>query len=78
MSSIGTLTGTPATTDSRVSRAPPAASSARNTSVEVPPMSNPIILSNPAQCATREAPITPPAGPDSTVRTGSPPPPAPQ
>ncbi len=70
MSSIGTPIGTPATIDSRVSSAPVAAF-ATKTSVEVPPISNPIILSNPAHCAIRHAPTTPPAGPLSTVRTGS-------
>ena len=34
-------------------------------------MSKPMMRSKPAQRATRHAPTTPPAGPDSTVRTGS-------
>ena len=34
-------------------------------------MSKPMMRSKPAQRATWQAPITPPAGPDNTVRTGS-------
>ena len=34
-------------------------------------MSKQMIFSNPAMRATAYAPTTPPAGPDSTVRTGS-------
>ena len=62
MSSIGTPIGTPATTASRV-RSAPVAAFATKTSVDVPPISNPMILSNPAHCAMRHAPTTPPAGP---------------
>ena len=49
-----------------VSRAAP---SARLTSVDVPPMSKPRIFRNPLRRAVSIAPTTPPAGPDSTVRT---------
>ena len=58
------LTGTPATIDSRVSCAPPLAASQRKTSVDVPPISKPMMRSKPAQRATWQAPMTPPAGPD--------------
>ena len=54
-----------------VRRTPPRVASERNTSVEVPPISSPMMRSKPAHAATREAPITPPAGPERTVRTGS-------
>ena len=39
--------------------------------MEVPPISNVIIFAIPARDAAYEAPSTPPAGPESTVRTGS-------
>ena len=41
------------------------------TSVDVPPMSNVMIRSIPLRRAIAAAPTMPPAGPDSTVRTGS-------
>src|ERR1700734_1601787 len=63
MSSIRTLTAAPATTLSCVRRTPPVSASARNTSVDVPPISNPITRSNPAARAISHAPITPPARP---------------
>ncbi len=69
MSSTGTATGSPATLASFVRRGPPAGHSA--TSVEVPPMSNVMMSVNPASPAARVAPTTPPAGPESIVRTGS-------
>ena len=37
----------------------------------MPPISKPMMRSKPAQRATWQAPMTPPAGPDNTVRTGS-------
>ncbi len=36
----------------------------------VPPMSNTIASLSPPACARRIPPITPPAGPDATTRTG--------
>ena len=39
------------------------------TSVDVPPMSKVRMRSNPAWVATKEAPLTPPAGPERTVWT---------
>src|SRR6266851_820922 len=69
MSIIGIATGTPATIDSFVSRIPSRSHSA--TSVEVPPMSKVMMLAKPAARAERNAPTTPPAGPDRIVRTGS-------
>ena len=45
--------------------------STSETSVEVPPMSKEMIWSKPLARAVAEAPTTPPAGPESTVRTGS-------
>ena len=41
------------------------------TSVEVPPISKEMIRSKPLRRAMAAAPTTPPAGPESTVRTGS-------
>jgi hypothetical protein len=38
-----------------------------DTSVEVPPMSKPMMRSNPAASAVRTTPTTPPAGPESTL-----------
>ena len=69
MSKTGTATGRPATLASFVRRKLPPAHSA--TSVEVPPMSNVMISSNPAALAACVAPTTPPAGPERIVRTGS-------
>ena len=68
MSSTGTLTGQPATTVSVVVRG---CSSHRDTSVEVPPMSKVMTREWPTSRALRNAPTTPPAGPDSTVCTAS-------
>src|SRR4051794_34446820 len=69
MSIIGTATGTPATIDSLVSRIP--LRSHKATSVEVPPISKVIMLLRRAAAAARKLPITPPAGPERIVRTGS-------
>src|SRR5579863_9366404 len=68
MSSMGTPTGNPAISDCPLSLASPSTSA---TSVEVPPISNEIIRSDPLRRAMAAAPTTPPAGPESTVRTGS-------
>ena len=65
ISSIGTDTGKPAADPSVVNRG---ASSWRDTSVEVPPISKLMKRSIPSVCATAAAPISPPAGPDKTVR----------
>src|SRR6266850_575666 len=69
MSIMGTATGTPATIASLVSRIP--SESQRATSVDVPPISNVMMFVKSAACAARNAPTTPPAGPDRIVRTGS-------
>ena len=42
----------------------------RQTSVDVPPMSNEIAFSTPASCARRAAPTAPPAGPETRIRAG--------
>src|ERR1041384_1503519 len=69
MSITETATGKPATVASLVVRITPLLHSA--TSVEVPPMSNVITFLIPADCAARNAPTTPPEGPERIVRTGS-------
>jgi hypothetical protein len=61
MRSIGARMRTPATC---VSKARSYSPSKCETSVEVPPMSKPITLPNPAICAVRTMPTTPPAGPE--------------
>ena len=58
---IGARMRTPATCVSNARSNSPAKC---ETSVEVPPMSKPMILSNPARCAVRTTPTMPPAGPD--------------
>ncbi len=60
--------GTWPTTPALVCSGPPGQS---ETSVEVPPMSKVTTSENPAAAAAQIAPVTPPAGPESTVRTGS-------
>ena len=62
---IGAFTRTPATSVSKQRSTSPARSS--DTSVDVPPMSNPTARSKPAAAATRAAPTTPPAGPESSA-----------
>src|SRR5215510_10436579 len=69
MSITETATGNPATTASFVVRIAPLSHKA--TSVEVPPMSNVITFLIPADRAARNAPTTPPDGPERIVRTGS-------
>ena len=61
MLSIGARIRTPATCVSYCRSNSPAKC---DTSVEVPPMSNPITRANPAACAVRAMPTIPPAGPD--------------
>ena len=58
---IGARMRTPATDVSNVRSNPPEYNA---TSVEVPPMSKPMILLRPASAAVRAAPTIPPAGPD--------------
>ena len=58
---IGARMRTPATAVSNARSNPPAYSA---TSVEVPPMSKPMMRSSPAIAAVRAAPTMPPAGPD--------------
>jgi hypothetical protein len=58
---IGARMRTPATAVSNARSKPPAYSA---TSVDVPPMSNPMIWSSPAIAAVRAAPTMPPAGPE--------------
>ena len=65
---MGTLIGSPAICASLAVLIVPSTS---DTSVEVPPMSNAMMFSNPLPRAVAAAPTTPPAGPESTVRTGS-------
>src|SRR5882757_3288089 len=65
---MGTATGKPAAVDSLVVRNSPERSA---TSVDVPPMSKVMTLSMPANSAAYAAPVTPPAGPDKIVVTGS-------
>ncbi len=67
-STAGARTGKSPTFVSRVISGRPDTQTA--TSVDVPPMSNVRMRSNPAWDATNDAPLTPPAGPDSTVCTG--------
>src|SRR5207342_3560573 len=62
-STIGSFTGTPATTDSVVVCTCPSRTGA--TSVDVPPMSKVSRSASPDRPATQAAPTTPPAGPDS-------------
>src|SRR6185369_4984062 len=69
MSITETATGNPATTASFVVRIEPPSQSA--TSVDVPPMSNVMMFANPEVSADRNAPTTPPDGPERIVRTGS-------
>src|SRR5262245_57994705 len=69
MSIIGTATGRFATVASLVVRASPRH---KDTSVEVPPMSNAMISEIPACLQILSAPTTPPAGPERIARTGSP------
>src|SRR6185369_5549852 len=69
MSITETATGKPATVASLVVRIAPLLHNA--TSVEVPPMSNVITFWIPADWAARNAPTTPPEGPERIVRTGS-------
>ena len=64
----GMLMGRPATC---ASLAVLGSSSTSETSVEVPPMSKAMIFLKPLARAEAAAPTTPPAGPESTVRTGS-------
>src|SRR5690348_1308694 len=64
---MGTAMGRSAIRDSFVV---PTAPSLRATSVDVPPMSKVMMRSKPARCATYCAPTMPPAGPESTARTG--------
>jgi hypothetical protein len=61
-STIGSLIGTPATTDSVVVCTMPSSTGA--TSVEVPPMSKVRRSWKPLSPATHAAPTTPPAGPE--------------
>jgi hypothetical protein len=62
---MGALTRTPPTRVSKPRCTSP--SSISETSVEVPPMSKPTARVKPAAAATRAAPTTPPAGPDSSA-----------
>ena len=66
---VETATGRPATTASFVMRIPSRSESA--TSVDVPPMSKVMRFLYPATRAARNAPTTPPDGPERIVRTGS-------
>src|SRR3990167_1641330 len=68
MSSMGTATGTPPTLPSFVVASSPLSS--RATSVEVPPISKLMTRWRPASRARARAPTIPPAGPESSVRTG--------
>jgi hypothetical protein len=64
-STLGSRIGKPAIVRSvDRSAAPPAI---RQTSVDVPPMSNEIASGNPARSAILAAPTTPPAGPESSA-----------
>ena len=67
-STVGMRSGNPSISDSAVNGTRP---SQRQTSVEVPPISSVMMRSKPALFATRNAPTTPPAGPESNVRTAS-------
>ena len=64
--SVGTRTGKPPTSRSCSRRASPP--TIAQTSVEVPPMSKARAFSTPASRATRAAPTTPAAGPESSAR----------
>ena len=68
MSIAGTFTGRSPIVHSVCWRAAP---SSRLTSVEVPPMSMVMMRAMPARRAAARAPMTPPAGPESRVRTAS-------
>ena len=68
-STAGARTGKSPTFVSRVISGRPDTQTA--TSVDVPPMSNVRMRSKPAWDATNDAPLTPPAGPDSTSGPGS-------
>jgi hypothetical protein len=61
-STLGSRIGRPAIVRTRERSADP--SVIRQTSVDVPPMSNAMAFAKPARSATRAAPTTPPAGPD--------------
>src|SRR5204863_158731 len=67
-STDGNLTGTPPTSRSGTRTACPPGR--RQTSVDVPPMSNAIASVKPARRARRPAPTTPPAGPETSSRAG--------
>ena len=67
-STAGVRIGSPPTAKSVRSSTRPGS---RLTSVDVPPMSKLISRSMPAAAAAARAPTTPPAGPESTVRTAS-------
>ena len=69
MSTCGTLSGMLPIRLSTVTRSCP--SRTRQTSVLVPPMSQVMTLPKPAARAAPTPAVTPPAGPESTVRTGS-------
>ncbi len=68
MSTVGSLIGSPATVRSLERSATP--STIRQTSVDVPPMSNAIAFGNPASDATRAAPTAPAAGPETSTSAG--------
>ena len=68
MSRTGIAVGCPAISNSRVLSGYPGH---KDTSVDVPPMSKEMIRSLPERSAQVSAPITPPAGPERTVCTGS-------
>ena len=68
MSTVGTLIGNRSISPSLVRRTCP--SCERQTSKLVPPMSTEIVFRWPARLARMTPPITPAAGPESTVRTG--------
>ena len=68
MSTVGTLIGSRSISPSLVRRTSPLYD--RHTSKLVPPMSTEIVFGWPARPARMTPPITPAAGPDSTVRTG--------
>ena len=65
MRSMGAFTRTPPTRVSKLRSTSPSRIS--ETSLEVPPMSKPRARSKPAAAATRAAPTTPPAGPESSA-----------
>ena len=65
---MGSRIGKPPT--SRSAARPARPPSIRQTSVDVPPMSNVIAFSTPASCAIRAAPTTPAAGPETSTSAG--------